>query len=121
MAFVSTSEELIKFFESVYPNIRLFAAQRMTSGKNLYNAKTHKVKPPIRDNDEAGAVLLVVEKILREQEKQPQFSRDEQKRLDKIGLDFQHPYKDNKNPLKPLLALLIPAFLLLFDVYDRWQ
>jgi hypothetical protein len=88
---LKSSEELIRFFEPIYPGIRRSVANRIVTGKNLYNARTHKVKSPVRDDGEAGAILLIVESIMKETHKRPQFYKDEQRRLDRIGLDGQGP------------------------------
>jgi hypothetical protein len=81
------SEYWIKFYEPIYPNIRLLATERFSGGwKNLYNAKTHQPRLPVRDHGEAGAVLIVVEKMAEENGRTVQFGRDERKRLDAIGL-----------------------------------
>jgi hypothetical protein len=85
------SEYLIKFYEPIYPNIRLFVTERSNGGKNIYNSRTKKPRPPIRDDAEAGAVLIIVECMGIENGRTVQFFADERKRLNAIGLKNTDP------------------------------
>lgn len=81
------SEYWIKFYEPIHSNIRLFATERFSGGiRNVYDARTHRPRLPIRDHAEAGAVLMIVQCMGLENGRTIQFSKDEQKRLDAIGL-----------------------------------
>jgi hypothetical protein len=116
MARKPRSEELLDLFERKFPNIRSYVTLRMLSGKNLYDARTHKVRAPLRDEEESGAILFVVRQMLEETGKRPQFFKDEQRRLEKMR------HLDGFGPLVAFaISVGISAGLLVADLYDFFQ
>ena len=113
------SEELIEFFEPTYPNIRVLVTERWTSGKNLYDSTWHRPKPPVRDHREAAAILFIVQQLAKETGRLIQWSKDEQKRLDRMGLDG---FGDTiGRQLGFVLAACMFGCLLFSQFYDFWQ
>jgi hypothetical protein len=87
MAERKDAEYVIKFYEPLYPNIRLYTSERFNGRfRNLYNSQTHRPRAPIRDHAEAGAILHVLECMAIESNKIIQLSADESRQFSKMGL-----------------------------------
>jgi len=76
-------EELIRWMDQYDPNVQKQAFQRVFSGRQLYNSKTHRLKKGVRDEAQARAILLLAEQIGKVYERTLWLSADEKKVLDK--------------------------------------
>jgi hypothetical protein len=81
------SEYKFKSYEPLFPNIRWLTYERCRCAiRNLFNAKTHHAKYPIRNDAEASAILDCMESVAIERHKIIELSADEVKNAQKLGL-----------------------------------
>lgn len=75
-------DQVMKILEQFDPNVAKLAEIRYFSGKQLYNPRTHRLRPEYVDEAQARAILIAVRHIGETLKSPPWFSKDEQRRLD---------------------------------------
>jgi hypothetical protein len=74
-------DQVMKVLEQFDPNVAKLAEARYFSGRQLYDARTHRLRPEYVDESQARAILLAVKHIGDVLESPAWFSKDEMKRL----------------------------------------
>lgn len=88
-----------QFFASFDPAVEPLAMERFLSSKQLFDYRTHRLKPHVRDQMQARAILIRAQQLAIEHNKELILSYLEKKLLDRAVNDRNHVPEPLPEPL----------------------